>query len=74
VWQVQKLAAPSLDELPDPRALVGGEVVHHHYPSGRKGGSQNPLDVGLEDGLRGVGPSTARDGPIPSTVMLERAA
>src|SRR5215217_2478152 len=52
-WQVQKLAASALDELPDPRALVGGEVVHDHYLSRRKCGSQKPLDVGFEDGLRG---------------------
>src|SRR5215212_7532889 len=69
-WQVEKLAASSFDELPDPRALVGGEVVHHHDLSRLQRGSQNPLHVGLKDNLRGR-PSTARDGPIPARVMLE---
>src|ERR687894_2058793 len=52
-WQVEKLATSSVDELPDPTALVGGEVVHHHFLSRRKGGSQDSLHVGLEDSLRG---------------------
>src|SRR5215212_2557090 len=52
-WQVEKLAASSFDELSDPRALVGGEVVHHHDLSRLQRGSQNPLHVGLKDHLRG---------------------
>src|SRR5215211_7688030 len=31
--QVQKLAAPPLDELAHPGAFVSGEVVHHYYSS-----------------------------------------
>ena len=29
--QVQQLAVPLLDQLLDPFALVGAEVVHHHH-------------------------------------------
>src|SRR3712207_6809272 len=29
--QVDELAAPLLDELPNPRAFMRREVVHHHY-------------------------------------------
>src|SRR5215213_10030368 len=51
-WQVHKLAAAPLDDLPDPLALVGGEVVHHHHPPGRKRRPEDPLQVSLEDFLR----------------------
>jgi hypothetical protein len=47
--QVEQLAAPPLDQLPDPRPLVRGEVVHHDYLPRSKRRSEHVLQVGLED-------------------------
>src|SRR5215207_10510093 len=53
VWrvgrQVEQLAAPPLDQLPDPRPLVRGEVVHHEHLPRSKRRSEHVLQVGLED-------------------------
>jgi hypothetical protein len=46
--QVDQGAARRLDQLTHLRALVRGQVVHHHHVARRKLRQQHPLDVGHE--------------------------
>jgi hypothetical protein len=45
------------------------QVIHHHDLAGLERWQEHPLDVGLKTS-RVVLPTTARHGPIPSSVML----
>jgi hypothetical protein len=67
--QVQQLATLLLEELLNPLSFVSREVVHHHLTPAQRG-RQDLLYVCLED-LAASGPSTASDGPIPETLILE---
>jgi hypothetical protein len=51
--QVDQFAAPRFEQLPDLLALVGREVVHHNRLIHPRARSEYPLDVGLEENLRG---------------------
>ena len=68
--QVEDLCARSLDQLPYPLALVGGEVVHHHHVPFVEGGHEHLPQIAFEH--RPVRPpSTTIEGPIPEKLMLE---
>src|SRR5215207_1910371 len=52
VWgvgrQVDQLAAPPFDQLPDPLSLMRAQVVHHHHLALLQRGTQDLAQVGLE--------------------------
>src|SRR5215212_10650509 len=51
--QVDQVAASRFDQLPDLLALMDREVVHHDHLADPQARSESPIDVGLEENLRG---------------------
>jgi hypothetical protein len=68
--KVEELCSPTLDDLLNPAALVGGEVIHHYHLPRRERRRQDPLQVGLEDLPRRSALDRQAQGPRPSSVML----
>src|SRR5215213_11371720 len=62
--------APLFDEFSDAMSFVGAEVIHNHNLSRPQAWGEHFFEVSLENTSRSVAPSTARAGPIPSTLML----
>src|SRR5215213_5450294 len=62
--------APLFDEFSDAMSFVGAEVIHNHNLSRPQAWGEHFFEVSLENTSRSVAPSTARAGPIPSTLTL----
>lgn len=54
-----------------PLSLMGAEVIHHRELPGAQGRAKNSFDVGLLKSVAVVAPSMAREGLIPSVLMLD---
>src|SRR5215211_5402987 len=70
--QVQNLAASPFDQLPHLSSLVGRQLIHDEHLPFFQFGKEDLLQIGFETSLV-VEPSTAIEGPIPSTVMLAKS-
>src|SRR5215216_4514429 len=67
--QVDQVAASRFDQLPDLLALMDREVVHHDHLADPQARSEYPIDVGLEENLRGRA-FHRKHCPMPPTLML----